>query len=261
VTILKNLNQSFFFEGGKRAVILFHSFTSTPVDNRMLGRALNKLDYTVYGPLFTNHGKSLDQVLELSPSVWFEDGIKEVQKIRDMGYEDIVVAGVSLGGIVATQLILDDSSLLAAGTFCSPMIAGFDTNTPNEYWKRFVEEKKQEDVDENIINSLRPSVTKGVDHVLDYLDQRKIDMTYHLSRLEKPFFIAQGGADQTIDPMQALEFRDKLKNATVTFCWYEKGGHVLMNSSSKKGLVTDFSHFLDQLPWNARQFRSEEIKT
>lgn len=251
--MLENMNQSFFFEGGNKVVILFHSFTSTPVDNRMLGRALNKRGYTVYGPLFSNHASTLDYVLELSPSVWFEDGIKAVQKIKNMGYKDIVVAGVSLGGIVATQLILDDHSLLAAGTFCSPMIAGYGTNTPNEFWKRFVAEKKQEGMAEETINAFQPAITIGVEGVLEYLDQRKISMASYYSQLEKPFFIAQGGKDQTIDPMQALEFRDRLIKATVTFRWYEKGGHVLMTSRSKTDLVTDFSQFLGQLPWTTRQ--------
>ncbi|GAB7168388.1 hypothetical protein TUA1478L_03840 [Lactiplantibacillus plantarum] len=42
--------EPFFFEHGQHAVILLHAYAGSANDVRMLARALEREDYTVYGP-------------------------------------------------------------------------------------------------------------------------------------------------------------------------------------------------------------------
>ena len=46
------LPQPFFFEEGKRAVLLLHGFTGNSSDVRQLGRFLQKKGYTSYAPQY-----------------------------------------------------------------------------------------------------------------------------------------------------------------------------------------------------------------
>ena len=43
-------------ESNTRAVILFHAYTGTPADVRMLAQFLHRHDYAVYVPVFSGHG-------------------------------------------------------------------------------------------------------------------------------------------------------------------------------------------------------------
>ncbi|GGP16663.1 alpha/beta hydrolase [Oceanobacillus neutriphilus] len=64
--------KSFFFKGGERAVLLLHSFTSSTVDVRKLGRFLNKENYTCFAPLYKGHGLSAEQLILTGPDDWQE---------------------------------------------------------------------------------------------------------------------------------------------------------------------------------------------
>ena len=44
----------FLFEHGLRAVILLHAYASGPNDVRLLARTLERENYTVFAPLFTD---------------------------------------------------------------------------------------------------------------------------------------------------------------------------------------------------------------
>ena len=243
-------NKSFFFEGDHRAVILFHSFTSDPIDNRTLARAINREGYTVYGPTFSKHDdEKFEAVLEINPRQWFKDGEEAVGIMKNKGYSSIVVAGVSLGGIVATNLVVNHSELKGGGTFCSPMIKGFDTNTPIEFWERFMNEKKKEGLSKEVIDSYQDDITQKVVKVLDGLDLKKEEILPKLGDIRCPMFVAQGGKDQTIDPTQAYDFKEQLKNAKVSFHWYQDGEHLITMGNYRKQLLNDFLLFLEEIDW------------
>ena len=67
------LPQPFFFEEGKRAVLLLHGFTGNSSDVRQLGRFLQKKGYTSYAPQYEGHAASPEEILKSSPHVWFKD--------------------------------------------------------------------------------------------------------------------------------------------------------------------------------------------
>ena len=60
------LPKPFFFEEGKRAVLLLHGFTGNSSDVRQLGRFLQKKD-TSYAPHYEGHGRPPEEILESSP--------------------------------------------------------------------------------------------------------------------------------------------------------------------------------------------------
>lgn len=48
--------KTIFLPHGSKAVLLLHAYSGSPNDVRMLARALEKLDYTVYAPMYAGHG-------------------------------------------------------------------------------------------------------------------------------------------------------------------------------------------------------------
>lgn len=113
------LPQPFFFEEGKRAVLLLHGFTGNSSDVRQLGRFLQKKGYTSYAPQYEGHAAPPEEILKSSPHVWFKDVLDGYDYLVDQGYEDIAVAGLSLGGVFALKLSLN-RPVKGIVTMCAP---------------------------------------------------------------------------------------------------------------------------------------------
>ena len=105
-------------EGNTRAVILFHAYTGTPADVRMLAQFLHRHDYAVYVPVFSGHGTpDVDDILNNSPKKWYEDAKKAIEFVKNSGFNTIASFGLSMGGIMATKAATEQL-LYYAGNFC-----------------------------------------------------------------------------------------------------------------------------------------------
>src|SRR5699024_6766476 len=112
--------QPFTFEAGPRAVLLLHGFTGHTADVRMLGRFLEKEGYTTHAPIYRGHGREPEALLEAGAQDWWEDVENAYKHLQDLGYKEIVVAGLSLGGILALKLAYSNQ-VKAVIPMCAPM--------------------------------------------------------------------------------------------------------------------------------------------
>ena len=79
------LPNELYIKKGKRAVLLFHAYTGSPNDVRMLARRLERENYTVLAPMFSGHGtKDPLNILNLTPDIWIEDAMKALKKLTLM---------------------------------------------------------------------------------------------------------------------------------------------------------------------------------
>lgn len=245
--------KSFFFEKGPKAVILMHAYSSTPNDVRMLGRALEKENYTVYAPLFKGHGTTEpEDILNTAPKDWVNDAKEAIRFLHEKGYKEIAVFGLSMGGVIATKLLVDKEPVLAGGTFCSPVMNFRNGNNVRKEFLAYVQIlKKKAGYSELEINNLMPEVERKLDNQLDEISELTESMEPHYSEINHPFFIAQAGQDELVDPQIAISFRKSLKKASIVdFHWYENSKHAVTVGVDRKALQTDVSNFLKQLDWN-----------
>ena len=94
----------FTIESGKRAVLLLHGFTGNTNDVKRLGKYLADRNYTVHAPLYKGHGGGPDLLIQSQPAEWWDSVIEGYDELRNRGYDEIAVAGVSLGGIFSLKL-------------------------------------------------------------------------------------------------------------------------------------------------------------
>ena len=71
-----------------------------------LGRFLQRGGYTSYAPQYEGHAAPPEEILQSSPFVWFKDALDGYDYLVEQGYDEIVVAGLSLGGDFALKLKL-----------------------------------------------------------------------------------------------------------------------------------------------------------
>src|SRR5690625_2429514 len=86
----------------------------------MLGRYLQKRGYTSHAPIYRGHGVAPEALIETTPDDWWEDTLAAYHHLLALGYEQIVVAGLSLGGVLSLKLA-NCEKVKAVIPMCTPM--------------------------------------------------------------------------------------------------------------------------------------------
>lgn len=239
----------FTFERGKRAVLLLHGFTGNSSDVRMLGRFLEKQGYTCHAPVYRGHGLPPEELLKYRPSDWWEDALRAYHELRDLGYEEIAVAGLSLGGLFTLKL---SSEVPVKGIvpMCAPM--GF-RNEDSLYHGVLAfargykqkEKKSKEQIDAEMIDfnseKLRQILAENQQLIKEI--RASLDMIY------APAFVVQARMDEMIDIESANTIYNEISSPEKELKWYEESHHVITLDKEKEQLHEDILQFLNRLNW------------
>lgn len=231
---------------GPKAVILFHAYTSSALDVVSLGRSLARQDYTVYMPNLSGHGlEDPEKILDYGIEDWKKDGEAAYQKLVNDGYENISVFGLSLGGVVATHLMLN-REVKSYGAFSSPLMPDQKTNIRRHFWKWYSIKKKKMGEAEEVINEDYPMVMEKLDQIFSELNNYVIEMAKHYSEVELPIFLGQGRFDGMIESTETEKLAKEFKNAEVDFHCYKKAPHVITTGRAGQALRKDLLAFLEK---------------
>lgn len=245
----KSLSAPFLFEAGKRAVLLLHGFTGSSADVRMLGRFLEKHGYTSHAPHYKGHGVPPEQLIVSGPSDWWQDVLKGYNELKERGYDEIAVAGLSLGGVFSLKLALDNP-VKGVVTMCSPMVMR-STDLMFEgvlaYAKQY---KKQEGKSEQQIELEIERIREKGMASLPALQQTICDVRNELELLYAPLLVVQSRNDDVIDPKSAQIIYDGVESYKKELKWFENAGHVITLSKEKDQLHEDILMFLNNLDWS-----------
>ena len=192
-------------ESNTRAVILFHAYTGTPADVRMLAQFLHRHDYAVYVPVFSGHGTpDVEDILASSPEAWYEDAKRAVDFVRGEGFHTVAAFGLSMGGIMATKLATEHL-VEYAGTFCSPVSSG-NPQLPGLFQSFMMYAKA------SYRNVGRPfdeaEMKEKAQKQLAHIQSFSSDVASHLDEVTGSFYIAQGEQDTLVDPESSLELKE-----------------------------------------------------
>lgn len=244
----KQKHQPFFFEAGKRAVLLLHGFTGSSADVRILGRFLEKHGYTSYAPHYKGHGVPPEEVIESSPKEWWQDVRDAYDFLKQKGYEEIAVAGLSLGGVLALKLSLN-VPLKGVVTMCSPMTMRTTEMMFQGVLKYAKEYKKFEGKSQDQIQEeLEIIKQKGMPSLID-LQQFVQTVKNELDLIYTPILIIQSRNDEIIDPKSAHIIYENVESIQKELIWFEHSSHVITLDKEKNKLHQDIYRFLENLDW------------
>lgn len=241
------LPEPFFFEEGNRAVLLLHGFTGNSSDVRQLGRFLQKKGYTSYAPHYEGHAAPPEEILKSSPFVWFKEALDGYDFLVEKGYDEIVVAGLSLGGCYALKLSLN-RDVKGIITMCSPMYIKTEGSMFDgvlEYARNF---KKYQGKDETTINKemdvFQPTET------LKELQGQIQDVRDHVDEVMDPLLVVQAEQDQMINTDSANIIYNESESDEKNIKWYANSGHVITIDKEKELVFEDVYQFLESLDWS-----------
>lgn len=243
-----NIQQPFFFKAGPRAVLLLHGFTGSSADVRMLGRFLEKNGYTSYAPHYRGHGVAPEELIKTNPSQWWADVVAAYDELRDQGYEEIAVCGLSLGGVMSLKLALN-KPVKGIVTICAPMTMRTTDVMFEGVLKYAAEYKKYEQKDNTTIEQEVAAIRAAGMPSLAQLREFVYDVRAQVDELYTPLFVVQARHDEIIDPNSANIIFDAAESTEKQLKWYEEAGHVITLSNEKTQLHHDIEQFLNSLDW------------
>lgn len=239
----------FFFKSGPRAVLLLHGFTGNSADVRMLGRFLEKHGYTSLAPHYAGHGVAPEELLGTGPADWWKDAEAAYHQLKDEGYEEIAIAGLSLGGVFTLKLgyTFPVKGLI---TMCAPMYMKTTDLMYEGVLKYAREYKKYEGKDPLVIEEEMKKFQETPMESLTDLRNLIADVRAHVDHVYAPLFVVQGALDDVINPDSANIIYEETESFDKKMKWYEKSGHVITLDQEKAQLHEDILAFLDSLDWS-----------
>lgn len=238
----------FFFEAGKRAVLLLHGFTGNSSDVRMLGRFLEKNGYTSLAPHYKGHGVPPEELIQTGPNDWWKDVMRGYDKLKAAGYEEIAVAGLSLGGVFSLKL---GYTVPVKGivTMCAPMSMKTTELMYEGVIKYARDYKRYEGKDISLIEEEVEALQNKSMDSLPELRNLVYDVRDHVDHVYAPLFVVQGRQDSVIEVNSANIIHDEAESFEKRIKWYEESGHVITLDKEKEQLHEDILEFLQTLEW------------
>jgi len=246
-----SLPKPLFTQNGSRAVLLLHAYSGSSNDVRMMSRYLEKENYTVYSPNFSGHATvAPEDILAKSTSDWWQDTIEAIQFLKEHGYKELAIFGLSMGGIFTMSALTDQlEGVIGGGFFCSPIVP-VKNKVPENFALYADKVLKMAGVStqeraERMVNIKTASYEQLSDiEVFSKQTENK------LAQIEVPVFMAQAGKDEMIDPMGVYQTAQALTQTRSTLNWYPNSDHVLTVGPDHKQLEQDVLAFLNTLSWN-----------
>ncbi|RWZ54954.1 alpha/beta fold hydrolase [Halobacillus fulvus] len=241
--------QPFTFEEGERAVLLLHGFTGHSADVRMLGRFLQKHGYTTHAPIYRGHGKELEALIDARPDEWWADVQESLNHLRELGYEKIAVAGLSLGGVLGLKLAYSEP-LKGVITMCSPMFFDNKEQLTQGFQFKARQYKQLEGKDQDTIEEEVKQLLEESDEMFEQLGQFITDVHDEIDQIYTPTFVVQAENDEMINTDSANYIYEQVEAEQKDIKWYKNSGHVITMDKEKEQLHEDILEFLESLDWS-----------
>ena len=219
--------KTFLLEGSNRkAVLLIHGYTGTPSEMLPLGNYLNQLGYTVLCRRLPGHGTSVGDLERTTAEDWYSAAKDACEGLLGR-YEDVYVAGLSMGGLLAIKL----AALLPVkkAAFISTPIFVQDKRAPLLPLLRF------------FIHYRMP--TKPLMSLFALLKECKEKL---LGRINIPCLVLQSKVEHTVKPKSAEYIYDNLRTAVKKLVWFRHSGHILTLDVEHEQVFCEIASFFEE---------------
>lgn len=238
----------FTYKGGHRAVLLLHGFTGSTVDVRRLGRYLQENGYTCHAPLYKGHGTGPEELVQTGPNDWWQNVREGYQFLRNEGYEDIAVAGVSLGGVFSLKIGIEHP---VKGIVS--MSAPAQEKSIDDLYKRVQDyakgyKKLEEKTEEQIQAEMKEFAENPMPSIKD-LQQLIVETSEQLNQISSPISILYGGLDDILYQESAQIIFNIVHSKDKQLKQYGHSGHIITLGEEREKVYKDVLHFLEDLNW------------
>ncbi|WP_188206640.1 alpha/beta hydrolase [Alkalibacillus aidingensis] len=239
----------FTFEAGNRAVLLLHGFTGHSADVRMLGRFLEKKGYTSHAPIYRGHGKPPEELAETNADDWWEDVLAAYNHLKELGYDEIAVAGLSLGGVLSLKLAMN-KPVKAVMPICTPIFFDNKEELSAGFRVKAKQYKQLQQKDRETVEQELEELMNNSDDMFNSLSELIQSVQANLDTIYAPTFVMQAEEDEMINKESANYIYEHVACDEKDLKWYEGAPHVITLSDFKEQVHEDVYRYLESLDWS-----------
>ena len=240
--------EPFSMPGGPITVVLLHGYTGAPAELFLLAEALHAQGFGVEAPLLVGHGTCLEDLMPVQPRQWLEQVDGVVDRLLDQG-QRVVVAGLSLGSILAIQAGMRRPRVEAVIAYSPPIVSG----DPRALIAP-------------LLSLLLPSVPRPADDFVDpataervwkyprwpsRCSVRVLDLIAatrrQLGNLHQPLLVMASRLDNVITRRGVELLQQRASCERVEVHWLEGSGHVITADAEWKTVADQTLIFLKDL--------------
>lgn len=238
----------FITEAGKRAVLLLHGFTGNTNDVKRLGKYLSDRNYTVLAPLYKGHGGGPDLLVQSNPIEWWDSVIEGYDELRSRGYEEIAVAGVSLGGIFSLKLG-EERPTKAIVTMSAPALAKTADSLQDRIVDYAINYKKLSGTYDETVDS-RTKVAELV-QMPSLINLQTIinETSLNLNTIQTPVHILRGLEDDEYYCESADLIYSSVNSRIKSVKTFVNSGHILTLGKERELVFEEIYRFFESLKW------------
>ena len=249
-------------------ILLLHGLTGTPSEMRPLRRPLERLGCTVDAPLLPGHGATHRELLSTGWSDWLAGARRAALDLASR-CDTVVVAGLSMGALLATLLAADDPridgiallspTLRFDGTsipwtrWLLPLAYGLPFARGRLYWSErppygLKDERLQSLIARAIAAAKRGESTRYglfrtyVGSILE-LDRLVRQVLCRASAVRCPLLVVQSVDDTITSDRSAREIFDRIGSAEKSIHWLTGCDHVITLDLKKHEVARAVSEF------------------
>ena len=216
----------FLWESGNTAVMLIHGFTATTSEVRPLAKSLFERGYTVAGPLLPGHYTKPE---DLNHIVW-QDWINAVDKLYKelkLSYNQVVVGGESMGGLLALYLASLYPEIKAVLTYAPALrvnLSRFQEWQVRILAKFNMSIHKKDLGEDTLWQGYYSYPLRGTTQLLNL--QNKVKVRLH--HIHQPILIIQGRLDPTVHPDVPDMIYNAISSSVKEVIWMENSQHCVI---------------------------------
>ena len=164
---------------------------------------LKKKGYTTHAPIYKGHGVPPEELVHTGPNDWWQDVMTGYEHLKNKGYDEIAVAGLSLGGVFSLKL---GYTVPVKGIIpmCAPMYIKSEETMYDgiiDYAKQYKKfEGKTDSQIETEIEEFKKTPMKTLKALQELIGEVRdnVDMIY------SPTFVVQARNDEMINTDSAI---------------------------------------------------------
>jgi len=239
----------FTIKGGMRAVLLLHGFAGNTNDVKRLGKYLSDRNYTVHAPLYAGHGSGPYALIQSKSADWWQSAINGYEELRRLGYEEIAVAGVSLGGIFSLRLGAE-RPIKAIVPMSAPALAKNADSLQNRIIDYAINYKKltgtydeEQDSRSNVAKLVEMPELKNLQNLIN-------DTSDKLSIINTPVHILRGLEDDEYYRQSADLIYSSVNSRIKSVKTFVNSDHILTLGKERDLVFEEVYRFFEGLKWN-----------
>ena len=169
--------------------------------------------------------------------------------MKEKGYCQIAVLGLSMGGIMATRA-LELGDYVGGGSFNSPIMNIGESRVPAAFVNYYRNFNKRLGIPAEEIEAAMPRIKEKMTQQLETLTQFSQQLIAELHKIKVPYYIASSGKDELIDSNNGAVLRDALVPfTTVDYQAFPDMSHVITVGANRDSFEESVTTFLKKLNW------------